>query len=222
LARAIDRQGGAKPYALDFKKAALRPDPAMRRKAPKPSIRGEHAMAGYEDRIGIACERLSHGPRGTVRTDDSRQGTIGEYVSRLDTAGGFMDAAMEGRHAIRVERNAGKISRRPPQQSNNARARKGNVYRRLGFASLGKSRQHTPARPCLIGLRELNSDNSPRTPHNGTGTDHCFEQSKTKRRHGCSPGILQDVFRSPRPEFQACGMISYLDTPAGKLRRSQP
>src|SRR5712691_1335716 len=121
-------------------------------------------MARHQDRKRISAERLPDGTRRTRRAEPRRDLAVRARRARRNRARNLVDAAMERRHAIEVERDGGKIDALAAQQRGDALERTRDGGRRRRFVRLRKAPDETPARFPLVRLRKLHGEDAAPAP----------------------------------------------------------
>jgi len=94
-----------RPCALDGQKPKLGGDTAPRGEAAQLAARRDHAVAGDDERERVLAQRLSHVACQPGLAKPGRDLAVGEGRPRRDGAGDLVDPAVEGRHAVHVERD---------------------------------------------------------------------------------------------------------------------
>ena len=109
---AIEQRGRLGRCPFNGEQAVLGRGPAGRRKAARLAGGRHHAMAWHDDRAGVLAHRLADAAR--VRFAKLRRnGPVGEGRAGLDGSCHRVDAAVEFRHAAKVEHNVKIVGRFP-------------------------------------------------------------------------------------------------------------
>ena len=91
--------------AFDREQPEFRPGAAIRGKAADPAAGRDHPMARHDDRERISCESLPNGASRTCGASLCRESAIGHRRAPRNATRGLVDAAVEWRHEIHVQRN---------------------------------------------------------------------------------------------------------------------
>ena len=169
--------------AFEREQAQLRRDAAVRREAAELAAGREHAVAGHDDRERVAPEGLTHGARGAGRADPSGDLAVGERRARRDRARRLVDAAVERRYLLHVERDRRQIARLAAQQCDDGGLRALHVARRQAFARARETPAEPRARLGLARLGELHSGDAALAPRDAAATDRRVEERETLGRH---------------------------------------
>ena len=110
--------------ALDRQQAQLRGHAAVRREAAHAAARGEHAVAGHDQRERVPAQRLTDRTRRARLAEARCQVAVGDGLAGGDAARHLVDAAVEGRYLLHVEQDRAKLaSPRRARGSGSARPR---------------------------------------------------------------------------------------------------
>ena len=181
---AVEERGRAvRLRAFDREQAELGRDAAVGGEAAELAAGREHAMARHDDRERVAPERLPHGARRAARAEPRRDVAVRERRARRNGARDLVDAAVERRHAIHVERDRGEIARLAAQERDDAVERALHIGRRRRFARVRKSLQQARARLELARLRELHADDPALAPRDAAAANRRIEERKPVCRH---------------------------------------
>src|SRR6516162_2439536 len=165
-------QGGriAGARAFDREQAQLGGDAAVGGEAAGLPAGGEHAMARHDDRERVSSERLPDVARQPPFAEPRRDLPVRERRARRNAARDLVDAAIELRQAIHVERGGGKIARLSTEQRDDA----------VDHAP------HVRGRRRLARIRQLHADDAARAPCDAALADIGIEERKAVFRHGGS------------------------------------
>src|SRR5262249_6604835 len=146
------------------------------------------AMARHDDGERVSSERLPDVARETAFAEPRRDLPVRERRTRRNAARDLVDAAIEFRHAVHVERRGGKIARLPAQQRDDAVDPAPHVRRRQRLVRMRISPDETRAGPRLARLRQLHAGDAAPAPCDAALADIGIEERKAVCRHG--PAIL--------------------------------
>src|SRR5262249_35704111 len=110
----------ARARAFDREQAQLGHHAAVGGEAAGLAAGREHAMARHAEREWGSPERLPDVARQGAFAEPRRDLPVRERGARRNVARDLIDAAIELRHAIHVERGGGKVARLPAQQRDDA------------------------------------------------------------------------------------------------------
>src|SRR5215470_15079197 len=118
---AVEKRGRiARARAFDREQAQLGRHAAVGGEAAGLAAGREHAMARHDDWERVASERLPDVARQPTFAEPHRDLAVRERRARRNAARDLVDAAIELRQAIHVERGGGKIACFPAQQRDDA------------------------------------------------------------------------------------------------------
>src|SRR5512144_3371728 len=144
--------------AFDREQPKFCGDPAVGGEAARLAAGREHAVAWNDDRKWIAPQRLTHLPRQAGSAEPCRDLAVGERHARHDRACDLVNAAVEYRQAIHVERDRGEIARLPPQERDDGFDRVPHVGWRRCLARPRASPDEPRARSRHVPLGKLQGD----------------------------------------------------------------
>lgn len=99
----------------------------------------QNAVARDDNRIGVFAERPADGAHRAPVADRRGDLAIGERLSRRDPPRHVIDALVERRDVVGIERNAGQIVIRAFEQVDDRRDRLGDEFGRLDRAGFPES-----------------------------------------------------------------------------------
>src|SRR5215510_1319230 len=146
----------------------------------------EHAMARHDERERVSPKRLPDVARQPAFAEPRRDLPVRERGARRNAARERVDAAIELRHAIHVERGGGKIARLPAQQRDDAVDHAPHIRRRRRFARMRISPHEARAGPRLARLRQLHAGDAAAAPCDAASADIGIEERKAVFRHGAA------------------------------------
>jgi hypothetical protein len=158
-------------------------DAAVRGEAAGLAAGREHPVTWHHDRERVPAERLAHRARGARRAEPRSDLAVGERRARRDRARDLVDAAVEGRHALHVERDVRELARLAAQQRDDAALRALHVGRRRPLVGTRETRLHASARGLLARLGKLDADDAPLAPGDAASPDRRLEERKATFRH---------------------------------------
>src|SRR5262245_58360996 len=146
----------------------------------------EHAMARHDERVWVSPERLPDVARQGAFAEPRRDLPVRERGARRNVARDLIDAAIELRHAIHVERGGGKVARLPAQQRDDAVDHGPHIRWRRRFARMRIAPHETRAGSRLARLRQLHAGDAARTPDDAAWADIGVEERKAVFRHAAT------------------------------------
>src|SRR6266478_7441649 len=120
----------ARARAFDREQRELRRNAAVGREAAGPGAGRQYPMARHNDGERIPSERLADLARETAFAEPRGKLAVGERGACRNCPRRFIDAAIEFREAVHVERNRGKVAPRAVEQCGDRRDRTPYVRRR--------------------------------------------------------------------------------------------
>ena len=160
--------------------------PPLRGEAADLAAGGEHAMARHDDRERIAPERLPDGARRARRAEARRDVAVRKRRARRDGAGDLVDAAVERRHLVHVERDGGEIARLAAQQRDDAVDERAAPRAAVALRLRRETAAACAARVSpLARLRELHAGDAALAPSDAATADRRVEERKAASPSWC-------------------------------------
>src|SRR5258706_15629439 len=170
--------------ALDRQHLELGGDAAIGGEAAGLAAGGEHAVARYHDRAGIAPERLADIARQLDAAEPFCNIAIGHGLARRDGARDVVDAAVEFGNVVEIERDIPEIVRPAREQFDDPVDRALHLKRRLRFRNVAIALADAGAGLVLIGHRQLHRIDPAFAPDNAAAVDRGIEDCKMVAGHG--------------------------------------
>src|SRR5882724_873416 len=157
--------------AFDGQHLQLGDDAAIGGKSTRLAASGEYAVAWHHDRTGIAAERLPDIPRQLDAAEPLGDIAIGRGLARRNAAGDVIDAAMELRNAVEIERHVVEIVRLALKQRDHALD--GVLYfgRRRRLRDVAIALEDAGTGLVLASHRQLYPVDAARAPHDPATAD---------------------------------------------------
>ena len=177
--------------SLDGQDLELRRDAALGREAARLAAGGHHAMARDHDGERVASEGLADGLGRAGRAQLGRDLSVGAGVSGGDGAGHLVDALVEARHAVHVERDARQVGGPAGEQLHHRVDRSLHLLGGPPLVGLGPAAAHAGPRRRRTPFGQLHADEPPRAPGDPAVTDRRLEEGEALGSH-------RDVLRPRR------------------------
>src|SRR5580698_6025061 len=141
-------------------------------------------MTGNHDRTGIAAERLADVARQLDTAEPLGDIAVGQGLARRNGAGDVVDAAVELRHAVEIERDIPEIIAFARKQLDDAIDGALHLVGRRRLADVATALPDTGTGLLVAAHRQLQSIDAARTPLDAANTDRGVEQGKMLVSHG--------------------------------------
>jgi hypothetical protein len=147
------------------------------------AVGGEHAVAGDDDRDRVAPERAADGLGGAGLAERRRDLAVGAGLPRRDRARDVVDAAVELRDVIEVERDRGEVVRLAGEQAGDRVDRRRDGGRRRGLDGVGKRAGDPPARRRVVAAGQLRGDDPALAPRDRAAAERRVEEGVSVHAH---------------------------------------